>query len=73
MMTKTLKFVSYIILFFSLFLTTKAIQNDDPISSIECKVDKDCNEIFFVEDLNFLKLLGFKIICTKGLCLMSIQ
>jgi hypothetical protein len=68
-MTKTLKFVSTIILFFSLFLTTKAI----PINSIpyrKCKVVQDCYDSFdlIAEDLEFLKGHGKQVVCQSGLC-----
>jgi hypothetical protein len=68
-MSKTLKFVSYIILFFSLFLTTKAVPNEDPVY-LECKVDKDCDVIyaaFTVEGVKFLKS-RWEIFCKNGIC-----
>jgi hypothetical protein len=71
-MTKTLKFVSCIILFFSLFLTAKAVPNQDPIYIIECNVHKDCDVIFTyaeftAEDVKFLKT-RWEVMCKNGIC-----
>jgi hypothetical protein len=68
-MTKTLKFVSTVILFFCLFLTTKAVRsliNDHT----QCQVDKDCYEPFNLdaEDLKALKHYGRQLVCENGLC-----
>jgi hypothetical protein len=51
MMAKSLKFVSCIILFFSIFLTAKAIQNDNLISFTECKDHKDCYDALVSEEI----------------------
>jgi hypothetical protein len=66
-MTKTLKFVSTVILFFCLFLTTKAVTR---IPNKNCYVDKDCyyEFNFDAEHLEFLKKKGKQVVCENGLC-----
>jgi hypothetical protein len=66
-MTKTLKFVSAIILFFSLFLTAKL---EDPRYIWNCKEDKDCHIILeaSAEDFERLNARGQQLICWNGFC-----
>jgi hypothetical protein len=67
METKTLKFVFSIILFFSLFLTTKAMRSAFPLSDNECEDHKDCDDAIFDEEMKFLK--GDQTICQDGRCI----
>jgi hypothetical protein len=72
-MSKTLKFVSYIILFFSLFLTPKAFQNHNPISYTECEFDKDCHDKLVDETKELLTTNGRQVMCMNGFCHISIR
>jgi hypothetical protein len=65
-MTKTIKFISTMIIFFSLFLTT--VPNSIPYK--KCEVVNDCYEEFdFVaDDLEFLKSHGKQVVCQNGFC-----
>ncbi|CAJ2666920.1 unnamed protein product [Trifolium pratense] len=56
-MTKSLKFVSALILFLTLFLTTMTVYN-------ECESDIDCYRIYHDKKL----LNGERIECQSGVC-----
>jgi hypothetical protein len=66
-MTKILKFVSTIILFFSLLLTTKAFPKHISGRFMKCEVVKDCYDELFgtMESYN---ARGKQVICKNGLC-----
>jgi hypothetical protein len=66
MMAKSLKFVSCIILFFSIFLTVKAIQNHNPISYTECEDHKDCHDALVGEEKELLTTDGRQVMCMNG-------
>jgi hypothetical protein len=67
MMIKPLELVSCIILFFSLFLTIKAGPKI-PRYLRKREVDKDCDDLYIVEDMEFLKARGKHVICLNGRC-----
>jgi hypothetical protein len=69
-MTKTLKFVLTIILFFSLFLTTKAAYPYDYSVVWTCETDQDCNDDqnLTPKDVESLNARGKKMICKHNRC-----
>jgi hypothetical protein len=73
MMTKTLKFVSCIILFFSLFLTAKTIYNHYPESYTKCEDYKDCHDALVGKEKELLTTNGRQVMCMNGFCHMVIR
>ena len=73
MMAKSLKFVSCIILFFSIFLTAKAIQNHNPISYTKCEDDKDCHDVLVGEEKELLTTDGHQVMCMNGFCHIMVR
>jgi hypothetical protein len=67
-MTKTLSFFS-LILFFSLYFTTKANQNHIPTTfMMPCEVNKDCHDAVTAEYIEYLKSYLEQVICMNGIC-----
>jgi hypothetical protein len=66
-MTKTLEFVSIVILFFLSISYSKAVPR---IPNRKCEVVKDCYDAFNfdAEDLEFIKSTGKQVVCENGLC-----
>jgi hypothetical protein len=67
-MIKTLSFFS-LILFFSLFFTTKAVQNHISTTfMMPCEVNKDCHDAVTAEYIEYLKSYLEQVICMNGIC-----
>jgi hypothetical protein len=65
------KFFFAIILFFSIFLTAKAVPNDIPPIIKECEVDKDCHELVLKLGTEFLNHFKERLRCLGGDCHIS--